>query len=188
MKNLSRVLLFAVLLGSLIIQGLPGDTQEKSQTERLWEQKKIVQEELDRLESLTTTVLTSIEGIFKVDRAPWIRLRQNIEVMKKALEAIDRHLEEIEADYSANMPGHNFDLSGEWHDGYSPCRIEQSGETLNVWINTSTKARGPFSGRYTSQNTIKVDFTDDPNKACCSATIADNNTINWDNGFTWKRK
>jgi hypothetical protein len=188
MKNLSRVLLFAVLLGALGIQGLLGDAQEKSQTERLWEQKKIVQEELDRLESLTTTVLTSIEGIFKVDRAPWMRLRENIEVMKKALKAIDGHLAEIEADYSANAPGLNFDLSGEWHDGYSPCRIEQTGETLEVWINTSTKSRGPFSGRYTGQNTIKVDFTDDPNKACCSGTIADNNTINWDNGFTWTRK
>lgn len=100
MKTFRLIVVIGILFGAFSLGAFPGDfpEEEKSLTERYWEQRKLIEKELNNLESISTQLLTSIKGIYTVDRGPWIKLKKNIAEMKNALAGIDQSLREIEAD------------------------------------------------------------------------------------------
>ncbi len=118
MKRFTLIVLVVVLFGIFSIEVFPGEVpgEEKSFTEKYWELRKEVQDELNKLESSTTKLLTCIESIFKIDRTPLIRLQKNIEEMRRALDTIDQRLKEIEADY---VPSEGTAVKGVEGDEYA---------------------------------------------------------------------
>jgi hypothetical protein len=71
------------------------------------------------------------------------------------------------------------DVAGSWN-GRS-ATITRAGADFTVRL---SNGRGPFRGRYTGGNGIRVAFVDDP--GCCTGVIT-GNVIQWSNGTQWRR-
>ena len=83
---------------------------------------------------------------------------------------------------SARAADTNYNLTGSWNNGSE--KISEYQGRLTIFINN--RARGPFLGWYTGENTLAVNFTDDG--GCCTGNVTGGGEIiRWSNGTKWVR-